>query len=243
MRERLDQFLVKLELVATRSQATQIIKNGEVQVDGEVITKPSYKCSSDQKIEVLKEHLYVGRGAQKMEGAYRDFALDFEGKIVGDMGASTGGFSEFALLKGAQKIYAVDVGHDQLAPKVANDERVINLEGTNIRDGLDPETFTPLCDILVVDLSFISLSYVLEPMSKVLRVDGEFVILVKPQFEVGKSSLGKNGIVKDTEAIDEALERVKNECLENNLEVQKVCLCALKGKTGNQEYFYYGKKV
>ncbi len=243
MKERLDQLLVKLELVSSRSQAAPLIKEGLVTVDGEVITKPSFKCDEEQEIKVLKEHLYVGRGALKMEGAFHDFELTFKDKIVGDMGASTGGFTEFALMHEARKVYAVDVGHDQLAAKLIQDKRVINLEGTNIRDGLSLEIFNPLCDIIVVDLSFISLNYVLKPMSEVLRIGGEFVILVKPQFEVGKSSLGKNGIVKDTLAVEEALEKVKNECIESNLKVEKVCPCAIKGKTGNQEFFFYGHKI
>ncbi len=242
MKERLDQLLVSLGLVSSRSQAGPLIKEGLVAVDGVVATKPSLKCSAEQTIEIHKEHLYVGRGAQKMEGAFKDFSLSFEGKIVGDMGASTGGFTEFALLHKAKKVYAVDVGHDQLAPKLVADERVLNLEGTNIRDGLSLEIFNPLCDILVVDLSFISLTYVIAPMAQVLRTGGEFVILVKPQFEVGKQALGKNGIVKDTVAIDEALNKVKDVCLENGLDVQKVSPCSIKGKTGNQEYFYYGYK-
>ena len=242
MKERLDQLLVKLGLVSSRSQAAPLIKEGLVTVDGEVVTKPSIKCGEDQEIKILKEHIYVGRGAQKMEGAFKDFDLSFKDKVVGDMGASTGGFTEFALMHEASKVYAVDVGHDQLAAKLVKDERVVNLEGTNIRDGLPLDVFDPLCDIIVVDLSFISLSYVLAPMAEVLRSEGEFVILVKPQFEVGRSSLGKNGIVKDTKAIEEVLERVKNECLESKLDVQKISPCAIKGKTGNQEYFFYGRK-
>ncbi|MBC98566.1 MAG: TlyA family rRNA (cytidine-2'-O)-methyltransferase [Halobacteriovoraceae bacterium] len=243
MKERLDQLLVKRGLVSTRSQAAALIKKGVVTINGEVVSKPSLKCLESVEISINQDHIFVGRGAQKMEGAYHDFSLSFEGKIVGDMGASTGGFTEFALLKGASKVYAVDVGHDQLAEVLKNNPKVINLEGTNIREGFSEELFNPLCDILVVDLSFISLNYVLAPMSTALKEGGEFVILVKPQFEVGKNSLGKNGIVKDTKAIEEALERVKNECELNHLIVEKTSLCALKGKTGNQEYFFYGHKI
>ncbi len=242
MKERLDQLLVTLGLVSSRSQAAALVKEGLVTVDDVLITKPSVKFSAESKVKINKEHIFVGRGAQKMEGAFKDFKLSFENKIVGDMGASTGGFTEFALLHKAKKVYAVDVGHGQLAQKLLSDERVLNLEGTNIREGLSREVFNPLCDIIVVDLSFISLTYVIAPMAEVLCQGGEFVILVKPQFEVGKQSLGKNGIVKDTVAIDEALKKVKDVCHENGLIVEEVSPCAIKGKTGNQEYFYYGHK-
>lgn len=242
-KERLDQLLVTLGLVNSRSQAAPLIKDGLVSVDGKVITKPSFKCGKDQKIEIHKEYLYVGRGAEKMEGAFKDFNLSFEDKVVGDMGASTGGFTEFALLHGASKVYAVDVGHDQLASKLVNDHRVLNLEGTNIRDGLSLDIFNPLCDIIVVDLSFISLCYVIESMAQVLKQQGEFVMLVKPQFEVGKEALGKNGIVRNTAAVDEALAKVRKECARHLLSVEQVSPCAIKGKTGNQEYFFYGHKL
>lgn len=242
MKERLDQLLVSLGLVSSRSQAAALIKEGLVSVDGAVVLRPSVKCATDSEVKIHKEHIYVGRGAQKMEGAFKDFNLSFKGKVVGDMGASTGGFTEFALIHQAKKVYAVDVGHDQLARKLIEDERVFNLEGINIREGLPLEVFSPLCDIIVADLSFISLTYVIAPMAEVLVSGGEFVILVKPQFEVGKQSLGKNAIVKDTVAIDEALKKVKDVCLENGLHVEEVSPCAIKGKTGNQEYFYYGHK-
>ena len=243
MKERLDQILVTKALVSTRSQASQVIKDGQVSVNGEVITKPSFKCSAEDDIVIHKEHLYVGRGAEKMAGAYKDFNLSFEGKVVGDMGASTGGFTEFALLHGASRVYAVDVGHDQLAKKLCEDNRVINLEGTNIREGLPLDTMNPLCDIIVVDLSFISLNLVLAPMSEGLRSGGEFVILVKPQLEVGKEALGKNGIVRDQDAIEASLDEVKKSCQEVGLEVGQVSPCSIKGKTGNQEYFFYGRKA
>lgn len=243
MKERLDQLLVSLQLVSSRSQAALLIKDGLVSIDGMVVSRPSFKCGKEQKIEIHKEHLYVGRGAHKMEGAFRDFNLSFEGKIVGDMGASTGGFTEFALLHGAVKVYAVDVGHNQLATKLTTDSRVLNLEGMNIREGLSLETFNPLCDIIVVDLSFISLCYVIETMAQVLKTGGEFVILVKPQFEVGKAALGKNGIVSNSVATEEALDRVRAKCALHHLLVEELSPCAIKGKTGNQEYFFYGHKV
>lgn len=236
MKERLDSLLVTKNLVKTRSQAQQLIKEGVVKVNGEVITKSSFKASVDDELLVEKEHQWVGRGADKLAGAFEDFNFSFEGKVVGDMGASTGGFVEFALLHGAKKVFAVDVGHDQLAEVLRQDPRVINKEGTNIKEGLSLEE---LCDLLVVDLSFISLTLVLEPMISTLKNGGEMVVLVKPQFEVGKSGLGKNGIVKDKKITLAALERIYDEFIKNNCKVVAVAPCRVIGKTGNQEYFFH----
>lgn len=237
MTERLDSLLVKLKLSPTRSKAQDLIKKGKVKVDGKVIEKASAKFSEEQKFEVDTAELYVGRGAEKLKGAHCDFSLSFEGKIIGDMGASTGGFVEYSLLHGAKKVYAVDVGHDQLAEKLRDDPRVINLEGTNIKNGL---SFEEKCDLIVIDLSFISLTYVIEPILSVLKAKGEMAILVKPQFEVGKEGLGKNGIVKDSNAVIAALEKIYDHFLGRGFVIQKASPCTIAGKTGNQEYFFYG---
>lgn len=235
-KERLDGQLVVLGLVSTRSQAQQLIKEGVIFVNGKQVTKASTKIGEQDQVEVKKETLWVGRGAEKMAGAFQDFGFSFKDKIVGDMGASTGGFVQFALHQGAKKVYAVDVGRDQLAPELRQDPRVINREGTNIKDGLSLED---LCDLIVVDLSFISLTLVLEPILSCLRSKGELVLLVKPQFEVGRESIGKKGLVKDEKAIFDSLERIFDFLLERGCPVLKVAPCKIKGKTGNQEYFFY----
>jgi 23S rRNA (cytidine1920-2'-O)/16S rRNA (cytidine1409-2'-O)-methyltransferase len=238
MKQRLDRLLLEKGLVTSRTQAANLISEGHVLVEGAVISKPSIKVSVESVIEISKELVFVGRGAHKIEGAFSQFNLSFEDKIVGDMGASTGGFTEFALYKGAQKVYAVDVGVDQLATKLKEDPRVINYEGLNIREGLP---FAD-CDILVTDLSFISLNLVLAPMASCLVSGGEFVFLVKPQFEVGRVGLGKNGIVKDESLIISAILSVIEKCHDLELSVINCCACPLRGKMGNQEFFIYGVK-
>lgn len=239
MIDRLDIILVKKGLAQSRSQAAELIKENVVFWEGKVLKKPSQKIAIDSDIEVRKNNIFVGRGAHKLEGAFKDFQLDFKNKLVGDMGASTGGFTEFALQNGASKVYAVDVGHDQLAISLRNNEKVINLEGINIKDGLDlPE----LCDLIVVDLSFISLTLVLKNILSVLREDGELVCLVKPQFEVGRSGIEKNGLVRDKTLIKKSLLTIYKELSRLGCSVRGIEPCAIKGKTGNQEFFFYAVK-
>lgn len=236
MKQRLDSLLVTRNLVRTRSQAQQFIKEGVVKVNGNIVSKPSMKVGEDDELVIEKDHQWVGRGAEKLAGAYEDFSFSLENKVVGDMGASTGGFVEFALLKGAKKVFAVDVGHDQLAPSLRDDDRVINLEGTNIKEGLSLEE---LCDVIVVDLSFISLKLVLDQIVSCARPAGDLVVLVKPQFEVGKQKLGKNGLVKDKKAALHCLEEIYEEFLKRSCRIIGVAPCRVIGKTGNQEYFFH----
>lgn len=233
---RLDGCLVEHGLVSSRSQAQQLIKEGAVLVNGTAVTKSSFKVSHQDNVTLTKDKLWVGRGAEKMAGAFDDFNFSFEGRVVGDMGASTGGFVQFALHHGAKKVYAVDVGTNQLARELIEDKRVINLEGTNIKEGL---TIDEKCDLVVVDLSFISLELVLRPIISCLRPKGDLVVLVKPQFEVGKQSIGKKGIVKDSAAVLTALEKVFGLLKSLGCPVIDVSPCRIKGKTGNQEYFFH----
>ena len=236
MKERLDQMLIQKKLAPTRSQAQLLIKEGVVFLNGQQVTKASLKCSEMDTIEVHKNHLWVGRVAEKLAGAYDDFNLSFEEKVIGDMGASTGGFVEFALFHGAKKVFAVDVGRDQLAPSLRENSKVINLEGINIKEGL---TLDEQCDLIVIDLSFISLTKVLENIITCLRSLGEMVVLVKPQFEVGKEFIGKKGIVKSQEATLGCLEKIYDFLENQDCRVLNVAPCRVKGKTGNQEYFYH----
>jgi len=231
---RADKMLVQLGLAGTRSKAAQMIERGEVTYKGEVLKKTS-QVVEGEGLEITSEHTYVGRGAYKLLKAIEEFKLELDGKTVADIGASTGGFTEVSLLKGAKKVFAVDVGHDQLDPVLLKDERVINLEGTNIRE---LETLGELVDMVVVDLSFISLDIVFKDIIKHLKDDGEGVFLVKPQFELSKSSLGKKGIVRDPEKLLEALE--KNYEL---LKPQGICVSPIKGKEGNKEFLFYYEKA
>ena len=236
--DRLDKLLVDQGLVQTRSQAQLLVKEGHVIVDGHIIKKPSFKTDSTN-IKITKEEVFVGRGAHKIEGALIDFSIDVNGLVVADVGASTGGFTNYVLTRGAKKVYAIDVGHDQLAPSLVNHSQVVNMEGTNIRDldGLEESA-----DIAVVDLSFISLKLVLKNIHSLLKDDGKVIALVKPQFEVGKDNLGKNGLVKNNEITLKTILNLFNWCNENNLSIADFSTCSIKGKTGNQEYFFYFDK-
>jgi 23S rRNA (cytidine1920-2'-O)/16S rRNA (cytidine1409-2'-O)-methyltransferase len=236
MKERLDSLIVKKNMIRTRSQAQQLIKEGVVRVNGKVVNKPSFKADETDDVTIEKERLWVGRGAEKLASAHKSFKFSFEDKVVGDMGASTGGFVEYSLYHRAKKVFAVDVGHDQLDPSLREDPRVINLEGINIKEGLD---LGELCDLIVVDLSFISLKLVLSPIVNCIRPEGELIVLVKPQFEVGKKAIGKNGIVKDRDAILASLETIYDEFKSLNCFIVNVTACEVVGKTGNQEYFFH----
>lgn len=236
--ERIDKALVQLGLVSTRSQAEQLIKEGMVSFKRKTVKKTSFKISLDDKehLEIRKEHLFVGRGAHKLEGAHKEFALSFEDKVIADVGASTGGFTEYALLNGAKKVFAIDVGHDQLAEKLRQNPKVINMQGTNIKDDV---LLDDLCDMAVVDLSFISLKLVAKNISDLVKNQGEIIFLVKPQFEVGQKGLGKKGIVKDLRLSINILEELKTFFESINIKVISSSKAAIKGKTGNQEYIFY----
>ncbi|EQC47274.1 TlyA family RNA methyltransferase [Bacteriovorax sp. Seq25_V] len=238
--ERLDKLLVDRGLVDTRSKAQQLIEEGVVLVDGIVVSKASLRTDSED-IVVNKKNIYVGRGAHKIEGALEDFQVDPAGMIVADVGASTGGFTEFVLEKGASKVFAIDVGHDQLAPKLREDDRVVNMEGTNIRE-LDSMNGT--CDLAVVDLSFISLKLVLENILALLKDSGEAIVLIKPQFEVGKKNLNKQGVCKDQKVIEDTILDLYRWSNTMNYFIKGFSFCHIKGKTGNQEYFFhYDRKL
>lgn len=240
MKIRLDQLLVQKNIVASRSKASELIKSGKIKVNGNIVTKTSSSFLENVLIELdSDEILYVGRGAHKIEGAHKDFNLSFENKVVADIGACTGGFTDYALLNGASKSYAIDVGHHQLDKKLINDPRVINLEGTNIRD---LESLDELVDIAVIDLSHISQMLTIKNCSHLVKTGGEIISLFKPQFEVGMGNLGKGGIVKDLELTTQKKIEFINYCETLNLEFIQEVKCAITGKKGNQEYFLYFKK-
>lgn len=192
-KDRADKMLVTLGLAQTRSKAAQMISRVEVFFNDSVVKKAPQPVS-DEGLTISDKQVYVGRGAYKLIKAIEEFKLDLKGKVVADIGASTGGFTQVSLLEGASKVFAVDVGHDQLDPILKEDSRVENLEGTNIREC---ESLGELVDIAVVDLSFISLEIVFSDILKHIKNSGEGVFLIKPQFELDKKSLGKKGIVKD----------------------------------------------
>lgn len=236
MKDRLDKKLVELGLASTRSQALQYIQAGVVFENNVQITKPSHKTIGEH-LEVRTQTHYVGRGAQKLIDALASFPIKVLDKICADIGASTGGFTQVLLEHQAKRVYAIDVGHDQLDERLVNDGRVVNMPGTNIRA---VESLPEKIELMVADLSFISLEIVLPHMQKLLTTDAELVVLVKPQFEVGREGLDKNGLADVSKHLD-VLVKIKNVCEQLKLGLVGAKKCALVGKTGNQEFLYWLK--
>tara|TARA_R110002072_G_scaffold10058_4_gene47681 strand:- start:354 stop:1163 length:810 start_codon:yes stop_codon:yes gene_type:complete len=196
-RQRADQVLVARGLVESRAKAQALIAAGLVEWNGHRLTKASQKVAADARLVVLGlDHPWVSRGGMKLAAALDRFPQSLAGACCLDLGASTGGFTDVLLQAGAARVYAVDVGHDQLAAKLRNDPRVVSLEGVNGRH-LDRRLIPPPLDLLVCDASFISLRKLLPQPLSLVRPGGRALVLVKPQFEVGKGRLGKGGVVKD----------------------------------------------
>ena len=234
MNERIDIILVKLKYAATRSQSRLLIKEGVVFYKGKKVEKPGFLIDSEE-IEVKKEKTFVGRGGDKLEGAIEQMNLNLTNLLIADVGASTGGFTDVVLRRGAKKVYAIDVGKDQLADELRKDKRVINYEGVNIKNGLELPEKVDLC---VVDLSFISLKLVLEEIFKLIHEEGKALVLVKPQFEAGLDKVGKKGVVKDTGVRLEVLLELFDWAFERRIYVENFLPSSIQGKKGNQEYFF-----
>lgn len=241
---RLDELLVQKELTATRSKARQLIKDREVLVNNKAAKKPGQLTSPDDKIQITRQQ-YVSRSAHKLIPALAKFEIDPTDMTIGDIGASTGGFTEALLEQNANKIYAIDAGHDQLAEKLRQDPRVINLEKTNIRsltpDSPKAKEIEPL-DLCVVDLSFISLRLALPNIAALIKPTGRIITLFKPQFEVGSQNINHNGIAH-RKATEIALEEFAEWCRQNHLKILKQTPSKLRGKTGNLEYLQLIKKT
>ena len=194
---RLDVYLTKELSVESRNKASMLISRGDVSVNGKLITKPSYDVDDGDQILINdNSKLYVSRSATKLITAIEKFSVDFNEKIAVDLGASTGGFTQVMLENNVKKVYAVDIGTNQLHPVLKSDTKVINKEHINARY-ISAATFDSSIDIVTCDLSFISLSMVLNAVYCTLKEGGEFICLIKPQFEAGKNSVNKNGVVKD----------------------------------------------
>jgi 23S rRNA (cytidine1920-2'-O)/16S rRNA (cytidine1409-2'-O)-methyltransferase len=236
--ERADKVLVELGLSKSRTKAADSIKQGLVQSHGILVKKPSQLIDREE-CELAAGRQYVGRGALKLEIAFKHFQIDCQGLIIADIGASTGGFTEIVLIAGAKEVFCVDVGHGQLAEDLINDERVHNLEGVNIRNGVELGKKVDLC---VVDLSFISLKLVFEEILKLLNDHGQAVVLMKPQFEVGKKALGKNGVVKNKDLREDLLKDFNAYFAGFNFSNIKYIESPIVGRSGNVEYLYHLKK-
>lgn len=236
--ERLDITLVKRGLVESRERAQQLIKAGKVQLSGKVVTKPSLMVSEDDNCITLLDRLrYVGRGGVKLEAALQNFGLDVRGLTALDVGASTGGLTDCLLQHGISRVYAVDVGHEQLAPKIRNNPRVQTFEDTDIRQLLQlPE----MVDLVVVDVSFISLRLVLSVVVRFLKpATGRIVALIKPQYEAGPRKVGKKGVVRNKSIQRETVVDLLQWVQQQGWTVLGVFRSPIQGGEGNVEYFTY----
>lgn len=239
MKERADKVLADLKLVASRSQAKSLIEKGDVSVNGVLLKKASELIDPRSEV-IINSPLYVGRGAFKLQKALEEFKLVPKDLICLDIGASTGGFTEVLLLAGAIKVYAIDVGHDQLAAKLVSDSRVINMPGTNIKN---LETLPELGEFAVMDLSFISITKVLNHVALLLKRGSSLVALVKPQFEIGLERLPKDGVVKDVATRELVLNEVVTFAKENGWNHLGTILSPIEGKSGNTEYLCHFQKI
>ena len=241
-KQRLDSLLVSLSLVPSREQASRLILAGRVKVAGQVRDKPGKLVPSDVEVEIIQPDCqYASRGGEKLAPALDAFGLSCTGLVVMDVGASTGGFTDCVLQRGARRVYAIDVGYGQLDWRLRSDPRVIVMDRMNVRY-LRPEDIPEQVDLIVIDVSFISLKLVWPAILPVLKPQGYLVSLVKPQFEVGKGQVGKGGIVRD-ESLREA---VKNQFVDFakslSLDLLGLIDSPVLGKKGNQEILIGLKK-
>lgn len=235
-KKRLDILLTELNLVPSRERAKTTIMAGLVLVDQVKIDKPGTLVKEDAEIRVLGDSIgFVSRGGLKLDKAIKAFDLKLENYVVGDIGASTGGFTDCSLQNGASKVYAIDVGYGQLAWSLRTDERVINMERTNIRH-VTPEDIGELLDFASIDVAFISLEKVLPPVKELLKPNGHIVALIKPQFEAGKEKVGKKGVVRDPKVHEEVIEKIIDLAQELSLKPLNLTYSPVKGPEGNIEY-------
>lgn len=242
MKKRLDVELVDRGLVQSRERAKVVIMEGLVYVNGQKSDKAGTPVKEDDQIEVRGETLrYVSRGGKKLEKAMQVFPVVLEGCTCMDIGASTGGFTDCMLQNGAVKVYAVDVGYGQLAWSLRTDERVVNLERTNIRYITEEQVPQPV-DFISVDVSFISLTLVLPVAHRLLKDGAQMVCLVKPQFEAGKDKVGKKGVVRDPQIHREVIRKVIDCAAELGFWVRGLDFSPIKGPEGNIEYLLFLQK-
>ena len=234
---RLDILLVKKGLTGSRQKAQALITAGKVMVDGKVVDKAGHQFPVDSRINVKgPEHPFVSRGGVKLQAALDHFKIQVRGAVCMDVGASTGGFTDCLLQAGANRVYAVDVGYGQFDWRLRNDKRVILMERTNIRH-LAPGSIVEPIDLAVIDTSFISLRLVIPAVIQHMKKRGRIVALIKPQFEVGRSKVGKGGVVKDPSLHEEVVTGLKNFVRQStNFDWRGVIASPIHGAKGNREF-------
>lgn len=244
MKERLDKYLTDLGYFETKSKAAAAILAGHVKINDEYITKAGFQINPTKEYEiVVKSMPFVSRGGFKLKKALDTFPVKIEGRICLDAGASTGGFTDCLLQNGAKFVYAADVGYGQLDWKIRSDERVKTIERTNLKNCAFKEIYSenePIADLLVSDLSFISLTKVLPNLKNLLSPDfHEMILLIKPQFEAGKEKVEKGGVVRDKKVHQEVIENVINCAKELNYSINDLTFSSIKGPSGNIEYLIW----
>ena len=239
---RLDVYLVEKGYCESRNKASRLISDGKILLDGKAVGKPSFDvCDGEHTVEITENDRYVGRGGLKLEAALERFSIEVKGKRCIDVGASTGGFTDCLLQKGAAHVCAVDSGRDQLHPKLLDDIRVTSIEGFNAKE-LNGERFGAF-DVAVMDVSFISQTLLHQPLTSVLKDGAIYVSLIKPQFEAGKGALGKGGIVKKPADREAALRRVLESATLCGFETLGVMRSPIEGGDGNREFLAVFKKT
>jgi 23S rRNA (cytidine1920-2'-O)/16S rRNA (cytidine1409-2'-O)-methyltransferase len=238
-KERIDVLLVNKGLASSRERAKSCIMAGLVFVDGEKIDKAGTAVSVDAELRLQGDALpYVSRGGLKLEKALQEFGISIDGKIMMDVGASTGGFTDCALKNGATRVYAIDVGYGQLAWSLRNDTRVVLMERTNIRYVTNEQITEPI-DFITIDVSFISLGKVLPVVCRFLKDAGQMVVLIKPQFEAGREKVGKKGVVRDPEVHLDVILKVLKTSMDLGLNPLGLTYSPITGPEGNIEYLLY----
>ena len=244
-RERIDKLLVDRGLAESRTKAQALVMSASVLVDEQLVNKPSEKFSTEANIRIKTRsdgHGYVGRGGLKLEAALREFAIDVSGFVCLDVGASTGGFTDCLLRHGANRVLAVDVGHNQIDWKLRNDPRVEVREGVNARY-LSHADFDVKFDLVTIDVAFISATKILPAVVPLLNAAGRVVTLIKPQFEVGKGEVGKGGVVKDAAQHERVISEVNAAAESLGLSVAGLIESPIKGADGNKEFLALYERV
>ncbi len=237
-KDRLDKLLVELKLCPTRARARALILAGRVKVDTHVVDKAGAQIAAGSEVEVAQQSRFVGRGGEKLDFALERFELEIEGKTALDVGASTGGFTDCLLQRGAARVHAVDVGYGQLAWSLRSDPRVVVIERTNART-LQPDMFDERPDIATIDVSFISLTLVLGPVADALGERGEIIALIKPQFEAGREQVGKGGVVRDPAVHEQVIDKISSFVQKLGFISRGVIESPLLGPAGNKEFFIH----
>ncbi len=235
-RQRVDLLLVQRGLAESQSQAQALVLAGKVFANGSPLAKPGMAVSVDAELQVSGPDAFVGRGGIKLEHALDAFGIDVAGKLAGDIGASTGGFTDCLLKRGAARVYAIDVGKGQLDWRLRRDPRVIVKEGVNARY---PLALPEVLDLVTIDVSFISVTKVIPPAAQAVKKGGHLVVLAKPQFEAEKREVAKGGVVRDPSVHARVLARVTTWAVTNNYRILGLVASPIQGADGNTEFFVH----